>query len=294
MATNTKPTTTAPVGVSFRPSEMVRGGLLNDVDVEIMAAATCIWDYNGGGPDTLAVVLDLQPVDAQGEPDGEVVQQFWSAGNPKDFTPDDAGLTFLPQGTKKQLTTGSNWGMFINSLCERGFPEERIGNTIDFLVGLRAHVTRLPSPKRAGISNQKEDATVLCVQAIIKFPWEKAPAKGAQARGAAPAAKPGPRAVPAPAKAAPTAAAPAPAAQAQDEGADELTITAQSALVELVDANAGSLKVANIRAKAFKALATNPHRNDILALYSDAAWLEANCNGEVTPLMFDGTEIAKA
>ena len=57
MATNTKPTTTAPVGVSFRPSEMVRGGLLNDVDVEIMAAATCIWDYNGGGPDTLAVVL---------------------------------------------------------------------------------------------------------------------------------------------------------------------------------------------------------------------------------------------
>lgn len=214
--------------VSLRPSDQqAGGGLIDDVDVVLLSLRFVEWNY-GGKIETPVPALYVKMQDAEGEEH----EQYFSAGDAKFLMPSEDGLQILnrPGSNRSGLNDNANASIFIASIVNAGFPEDKITNSIDCFEGLVAHVKRIAQPKRGGLINPGggkpgREATVLTVESILSLPWEKsklptAAPKGAPATKAA-AGKPNGQAgkpAAAPAKAATSGAALDPALVEKADG----------------------------------------------------------------------------
>ena len=170
------------MGVSLKTQDQSAGGLLDDRNVEFKDAKFVLWDYEGASSrEVPALMVTLQPYnDDWSDEDGDPVIQYWSAGDPDKLKPSKDGLSLesARKGEEPKISRSSNFGLLMKSIVDAGFDEEKIGDTIDVINGMKAHVARRPQPKRAGLKNAKEDANFLAVSTIHEFPYDEKPAKG--------------------------------------------------------------------------------------------------------------------
>lgn len=184
------------MGASLRPSDFKPGGLVDDMKVLLKDLSFVLFDYDGKAKETLAIRVSM------GTEDGEEHEQMLSAGDPKFFAPSKDGKEAVPVGTRQELNDNTNAFLFIKSLAEAGFPEDRITDRLDCFEGTWVHINRRPAPKRTGIIQQAGDSnrerTVMEVTRIYSYPWEKGATKKV---GAKASAKPQPTRTPTPATA---------------------------------------------------------------------------------------------
>ena len=177
----------AQKGVSLKQSDQVEGGgLLDNVDAIFKEVKFEMFDYGGTRSDEVpALKVTLQP------DEGNEVDQFWSCGAAKDWEPSKDGKMLVPIGDQKGMHKSSNASIFFAHIIEAGFPEEKITDDVSVLEGTKAHMVRIPAPKRGGLSTSKKRAdgreyenTILVVEKILKLPWEKGAAKTAKIQAA--------------------------------------------------------------------------------------------------------------
>lgn len=287
-----KATQAAKAAVSLKPSGFVQGGLLDDFDGEIISMEVALWDYDGKSDnEALGVFTTFQPLNAEGEPDGDESREFLSAG--ADFVPNAEGTGFIPTGTATALRKNSNYFIFLQSLCNVGFDEEQIDNDVTVFVGTKGHFNRIAAPKRAGLKDQKADATSLvCTSGPSGGPLVTPYAAAAPTKKGGVAAKKPPVGAAAAQNLKVGAKKVGAAAKAPAE--DPIDARAKELLLEIVTEAGGEVvKRAQIRTKAFKLLSKEPDiRNEVLAMYADDGWMEASCTE--AEIDYDGTDLAKA
>ena len=256
--------------VSLAPSDMVKGGLLDDVDVEVLHAQVKVWDYDpldlGKGTlgiETLALRLDMKELDG-----GEESFQMWSIGDVGQFAPYDTeerdGVGIKIIGDRSALVETSNFGCLSASLVENGFPEDKLrAGRVDILDGLQMHVIRQAAPKRRGLESAKDgrESTILLCQDIIKMPWDR----GRKGRGKKAAGKK-------------TAASQAPTA----EPSSDISEATMAMLISVLDKKGGTIPTKGIKAAGLsvivkdKLAADAEARKQILQLAVNEEWLTAN------------------
>ena len=176
------------MGMSLKPSEMsAGGGLWGDVDATITGVKFELSDFDGK-IEVAVPVLKLEVADDA----GVEYEQLLSCG--KSGKPNKAGSSLEGAGA---INVGSNFGLFITSLVNAGFPENRLEDDIGVLVGLKGRFDRVAAPKRSGLTKAPRadgkvfEDTVLIVSKILKYPWDKEKAGGkgktTAAKGKAPA-----------------------------------------------------------------------------------------------------------
>lgn len=237
-------------GVSLKPSEAVEGGgLLDDVDAVVKEASFAMFDYQGQRSipiPTLQLILEV-------EGEEKTYQQNWSVGKPEDWMPSEDGKRLIAIGKAQGLNTTSNTMLFLTSLVNAGYPEDKLTDDVSDLVGLEAHFNRVAAPNRAGLVKKEgdRDQTVLIVTDIKKLPWETKKATGKPAKTAT-------------TKAGKTVAPP------PTEGGVDLSTKAAETIMEIVVEEGGTLAKKAIPAALFKKLAGDPDKNDILKIaYKD-------------------------
>ena len=246
------------MGVSLNPDTFTKGGLVQDVDVEIIGGSYTLEPPEGYTQrDRVFVELELKVLD-----DNSEVTQYWSAGKNTDFSPSTDGLELVPTGSKASLNDNSNFSIFIQNLANCQFPKSALTDKLNCLFGTQIHVVRIPAPEREGLPGKGAEAKksyILVPNKLIKLPGEKAKARGAAKRGTT-------------ATAAATTAAPA----EPDAGQDEMDVDSEALLAVMDIMAAGkpmlipALKAATIR----KHIKTDKEiRNQIVTLVGDAAWL---------------------
>ena len=162
-------------GVSLRPSDMVEGGLLDDVVATVVEARFVMWDYDGKSDSGDVPLLKC----TLATDDDHEVDQYWSAGSAKDWAPSADGKRLIPVGNAKGINLRSNLGVFLTSAINAGFPPEKLEDDISVLDGMVAHFIQVAAPKRSGLPvRAREDGrefekTILTVDEISKLPWEK-------------------------------------------------------------------------------------------------------------------------
>lgn len=189
-------------GISLAQSS--QGGIIDDIDVNIIDAAFCEYDYQGA-IDHNILALGIQLKDES----GKTYDQYYSAGELTYFVPSDDGGMAVPVADKQLLTDTCNAWKFLASLMESGLPDTVLAaGNVKALVGMRVHVKQQAQPKRSGLirggKNADREPTVLLVSAILSMPGQDAqPVKkssgiagaGKPVQGrptqAAPATKPG-------------------------------------------------------------------------------------------------------
>jgi hypothetical protein len=234
----------------FKPSNFgVGGGLVDDVDIVIKAAAIVNFDYQGSSPVPVpAIEFTL------GIPDGEDVIQYWSIGKSSDWIPSEDGEKIVSIGRATQINSNSNAAILLKSLVDAGFPEDKITDKITCFVGLEGHMIRVPAPLRKGIAKKtREDGqvfeqTILTVASITKMPWEKKTG----------AAKPGAKS--------PAAGKGKPAPQQPEEGEDDLTSKTQEVLMTILGDNPDGVKKQQLPGLIFKAVGADKDRNAMVQM----------------------------
>ena len=131
--------------VSCKPEDFVEGtGLLDDAEVTFTKCRFQLFDYAGKAQPAPAFAAELVVAG-----DGEPTNQFWSCGSPKDFVPSADGKQLQPVGAATHLRKSCNAAILFTSLFQAGVPGDLLGgDDISKLSGLRAHVKRIPAPKR--------------------------------------------------------------------------------------------------------------------------------------------------
>lgn len=263
--------------ISFKPSLFAHGGgLLDDVDVTIKDVKFVEWDYNGSIPEAV-LAFGVTYVDDE----GAETDQYYSAGNLKDFAPSKDGKTVVPTGTKTALNDGSNFFSFIKSLVENGFPEDKLDDDMSVITGTYCHVKRAAQQKRTGIAATNKsgrEATVLLVEKVLSLPWEKKTAKpGGVAKKSTPTVA---------GKSAAAAGGKTNGAAAATTDQDLYTDTV-GAVVDAVIQNNGSLPKTSISKVLFNQLAKHPNRNKIATLAFKDEFLSAPDQ----PWQYDGETI---
>lgn len=172
--------------VSLATKDMKEGGLIADVDIEVVDSRFIIWDYDpefqggGNGPDTTALRWDMKLKD------GSIVLAGWSVGGsmiPVDEG-DIEGAGLQPAEENAQggkINKSTNFRLLSDSLEAHGFPVDKLETgRADVFKGLKAHMIRVPAPKRSGLDSadsQGREKTVLVVGEILALPGEKGGAK---------------------------------------------------------------------------------------------------------------------
>lgn len=179
---------------SLHFDEWIGGGLVDDVDLEIVKARFVPWNYGGAiNESQLAVRLTLKGInDDEGV---EAFDQFYSAGDLASWAPTNDGVepagagedeyksyaaghaTFetedvngqqhpaaqyegvaaLRIGRKMTLSPNSNFNHFLEALRTAGFPKEEESYDLRFLEGLQGHFNRLGQKERRGMEGQQQD-----------------------------------------------------------------------------------------------------------------------------------------
>lgn len=270
----------SPAGVSLKPSDATQGGaIIESGDVTIESVRTALWDYQGKIPvpqPALAVTIDAGE---QGK-----FTQMYSAGKAEQFVPSDDMRRFIPVGGAPGINQNTNAMMFLVSLVNAGFPEDKIGDDVAVFDGTRCHMHTVPQPKRPGLTNA-EGKTVLVVDKIHSLPWEAAAPTAPKAKAAAPKAAAKPAAVAAPVQQ--QAAAASVSAPAADP-TSPLWAQATEGVLSLVTSKGGSLLKKDIAGLAFSLFAKDPNRNALVQLMYKDEFLGA----EGQPWNFDGTTVS--
>jgi hypothetical protein len=155
-----------------------QGGIIDDIDVEIIDASFCEWDYNGN-IDHNILALGVQYQDDT----GKSYDQYYSAGELTYFVPSDDGGMAVPVADKNMLTDTCNAWKLLASLMECG-GEPMVAllgrGNVKELVGMKVHVKQFAQPKRQGLirggKNADREPTVLLVNSILAWPGQAAPA----------------------------------------------------------------------------------------------------------------------
>jgi len=235
------------------------GGLLDDVDVIFKAVRFTTWDYNGKVPVAVPAIKATMEV-----VDGETVEQYWSIGAAKDWSPSEDGKTLVAVGRSTNLVSSANGAILLTSLVNAGFPEDKLIDDISVVEGLEAHVVRVPAPVRVGLKKAARadgkvfDDTVLVVGTINKLPWDK------KAKGSKSGKKAG-------------------------GASEDVQAKATEILMNLLAENPDGIAKQSIPGLAFKAISdTDADRNEIVKLVFDDAFLSSDAvpwtyeNGTVT------------
>lgn len=221
----------------LKPSTFVEGGgLLGDVDVTFKSVKFCMWDYNGSQP-TANPAIKAELV----EESGEVNEQYWSCGQAKDWVASDDGKRLIAVGSASGINVNCNGGIFIASVVNAGFPEDKIGDDISVFDGMKAHVIRQVT-KREGLTKAPRadgrtfDPTVLVVSKIHKLPWEGTPTQQAQATGGA------------------------------GGGEGSLEEYVQGVILDVLSKEGKGIPKAQLVTKVFQEVKNHPKRNDIVQM----------------------------
>jgi hypothetical protein len=154
--------------ISMNPSEFTAGGLIDDVDITITDALTTLFDFNGSQPPTPCLALELT------DPNKVAHIQYFSAGKPEDWQPDDAGEGLVAVSGKTSINNSTNLGKFLASLVEAGYPSENLNDgNLKVLIGLQAHVIQQVVERKGLVrtgKNADRPNTVLVVSKIIALP----------------------------------------------------------------------------------------------------------------------------
>jgi hypothetical protein len=232
------------------------------VEVEVKESRFALWDYNGTIPQAAPALCWKMTKE-----DNEEFEQYWSIGNSKDWVPSEDGKTLIPVGSATSLKTNSNGMMLLKSVVDSGFPEDKLGEDVSIFAGMICHVVRVPAPKRSGLEKRERadgkeyEQTVLVVDRIDKFPWEKPKATGAsKAAGATGVAKAAKQAT-ATAKAGTSAPA-----------EDVLALATETVLEILVEAG-GSVAKTTLPTATFRKLMGNSLQQKVVALVSKPDFL---------------------
>lgn len=260
--------------VSINPAQAVAGGsLIDDADVIVRSVRTGFTDYNG----TIQVPVPALLITYQ-TADGAVQQQFYSAGDQKNFVPSDDQRRFVRVGKQTGLGETTNALGWILSAINSGFPADKVGDDVSVFDGMECHITKVPQPKRsfaqgtaAPVGGEK---TYLVVSKIHKLPWEN---KGMVA--AAPMMQTSPM----------VAAAPAPVPAQPSAPAANLHGKATQTVMAILISKGGQIAKAQIAQEAFSQLAKDPERNAVVQMIYNDAFL-SGAMGAVT-WQFDGTTI---
>jgi len=245
------------MGASLNPDTFTKGGLIQDVDVEIIGGRYTLEPPEGyTQKDRIFAELDLKVLDTD-----EETTQYWSAGKNSDFTPSANSLEAVPTGSRTALNDNSNFAIFILNLVNCEFPKKLLTDSLDCLFGTQIHVVRIPAPEREGLvgGKGKDDGRkpqILVPNRLIKLPGEKAKA-GARKKGAASATSA-------------TPAASTPVADLDPESEALLAVT--EIMAEGKAMPIPLLKAACIRRHMKTDTAV---RNQIVAKAGDADWLAA-------------------
>lgn len=158
-----------PQRVSMNPDTFTSGGLINDIDVTITDAQTTTWDMNGA-VDPTTPFLAVEMTDAN----GTAHVQYYSAGKPEDWQPDDTGEGFVSPSGKTGINGTTNLGMFLQSLVDAGFPKEQFDDgNLKVITGTSAHVLQKVLERQGLIrtgKNASRPNQVLLVSKIHSLP----------------------------------------------------------------------------------------------------------------------------
>lgn len=174
--------------VSLNPETFTEGGggLINDVEGEFSG-----FKFMSINPSSQEVVPGDTPyLLADFAVEGETYGMRWSCGGAANWEVGANGKSLKSKGAQKGINKGSNLGIFLASLYNAGFPKDKLGNDIEILNGMIAHIIRVPEPERKGLNRPPtqpgREKSIPTIHKIIKFPWDKTAAKG---KGKGPAAK---------------------------------------------------------------------------------------------------------
>lgn len=177
---------------SLRPSTFIQGGLIDDLDAEIIRARFVSYDFEGKSSDGAKLCALLLLKDA----DGNEYPQYFSAGDLQYFVPSEDpknadlnGITIVTVGDKTALNGSTNTALMLSSLVQAGFPEDMLdGGDLRVLEGLVGHWNRVPQPKRnnlpvkPGQDSNKVPMVLVCT-AIKSMPGEPKPTSKPQSSG---------------------------------------------------------------------------------------------------------------
>jgi RNase P/RNase MRP subunit p29 len=158
--------------LTLKPSGFVEtAGIPSERNLTVKNAEFTYWDYNGKTGAT--TVLKLVLIDDEG---AEFVQ-YYSAGSPERICPSPDGKSLGAVGDAIGITNTSNLSIFIESLVRAGFPENKLGDDITVIIGLRFYAIAQDQPKRTGIKGKQSDfgKVILVVSKVLQMPWEKKP-----------------------------------------------------------------------------------------------------------------------
>jgi hypothetical protein len=252
--------------VSLKPSDQQQGGILDDMDVDLKSLTFVEYDYNGkADKPTLALLVVM------GDSEGTDHDQYFSAGDLSRFQPSPDGKYAVAVAGAKGLSTTSNAALFLKSIVDQGFPEDKITHTVEPFEGANVHVVRVPQPKRSGLvqAEGERERTVLVVSKINRLPWETA-GKARPTGKAATSASAGTR---------PPARQAAPAAQNGNAVENDLIEEAQGIMLQLLEAKGGEVAKKGIAPGVFKLLAGNPARAELLKMLTDEEFLLSGAKG---------------
>ena len=173
-------------GVSLNPDDFVEGGgLLDNVDVTWKECRFKMFDYNGTAPETPALRITME-VEGQEE---EEQNQYWSAGSPQEWEPNEDGTALNAIGSARGVSKSSKFSSLMKSVLDAGFPKDKIGNDISVLDGLQCHMVRVKAPARPGLvkapraDGRVYEETILVVDSISKMPAGIKGGKAAAVKG---------------------------------------------------------------------------------------------------------------
>ena len=242
--------------ISMNPSEFTAGGLIDDVDVTITDALTTMYDFNGTQPPTPCLALELT------DPNKTAHIQYFSAGKPEDWQPEESGEGFIPLSGKTSINNSTNLGKFLASLVDAGYPAENLNDgNLKTLTGMQVHVIQQVVERKGLVrtgKNADRPSTVLLVSKIIALPGAGGAVAGAGAAAPKATGAVGGKANGA-AKATP-AAAPA-AGGGEDEMDAEISQALQTALLEAEGNTLAKKDVTKVVFAAFGAPHTPTERN---------------------------------
>ena len=237
-------------GASLRPSDAASGIMLDDVDVTLENLRFTDEPPQGYQHGSLFLEVSFSGKDI------ENTSQHYSAGSLDRFIPSDDGLRAVPADEDDYEEDGSpsislvkstNAILFLKSIVDNGFDEEKIGDEVDVFEGINVHLRQVPQPKRSGLdSDDKKPGLILLVTKINALAGEKK-AKG---KGKARKAKP-------------------------VEVSGDVTEKATDTVIAAVAASENGLKKKELLVEIFKALAKDDDRTAVVQLVKSDEFLES-------------------
>jgi hypothetical protein len=233
-------------GVSIKPSDFTKGGLLDDEDVVfkklrfVRGEDTDIQNY----PDIEEKLFVHLVVSDE---IGEEIENYYSAGVLEYFEPSEDGKRAIPVSSSSTLRSNCNFAFFMASIVNAGYPEDKLSDDLSVFEGLKCHMVRVPGPRRSGLGESKP---VLIVEKIHEpYPWD-----GAKKPKAKSNAKP----------------------SKENSGAD-LTDETSGVIMEILAEAEEPVKKTSLFKVMLKKLAENgnPNKKQMIKLAADNAFLEA-------------------